>query len=70
MSSALPVRPPLDPFPYARDPSCRPFGPDLAPGAYVFVQDGAGVVYVLPETEGHLHPRVLGGGAPAAAAGG
>ena len=70
MSPPLPTRPPLDTFSYARHPESRPFSPDLAPGQYVFVQDTAGVVHVLPETEGHLHPKVLGGGSQAAAAGG
>jgi hypothetical protein len=70
MSSHLPTCPPLDPFPYARHPDSRPFGPDLPPGSYVFAQDAAGIVHVVPETEGHLHPKVLGGGTPAAAAGG
>jgi hypothetical protein len=70
MSDPLPTRPPLDPFPYGRHPESRPFSPDLEPGQYVFVQDAAGIVFVLMETEGHLHPKVLGGGAPAAAAGG
>jgi hypothetical protein len=70
MNGPLPTRPPLDPFPYDRHPASRPFGPDLSPGQYVFVQDGAGVVFVVPETEGHLHPKVLGGGSEAAGAGG
>ena len=68
---SLPTQPPHDDFPFARDPDSRPFGPDLEPGAYVFVQDEAGVVFVLRETRaGHQHPKVLGGGRPAAAAGG
>src|SRR5262245_21066766 len=62
MTPPLPTRPPLDPFPYPRHPDSRPFGPDLTPGSYVFVQDAAGIVQVVPETEGHLHPKVLGGG--------
>jgi len=66
----LPTKPPLDPFPYDRHPSSKPFGPAIEPGTYVFVQDADGTVFVVPELEGHLHPRVLGSGAPAAAAGG
>jgi hypothetical protein len=66
----LPTRPPLDAFPYPRHPDSRPFGPGLPPGGYVFVQDGPGIVHVVPEAAGHLHPKVLGGGKPAAAAGG
>src|SRR5947209_13856957 len=70
MSAPLPTRPPLDRLPYDRHSDSRPYSPDLPPGLYVFVQDAAGVVFVLPETDGHLHPKVLGGGHPAAAAGG
>ena len=70
MSGPLPTRPPLDRFPYQRHPASRPFGPDLALGLYVFVQDAAGIVHVIPEMEGHLHPQVLGGAEPAEAAGG
>jgi hypothetical protein len=70
MPDALPTEPPLDRFPYPRDPASRPFGPDLPAGQYVFVQAADGVVWVLPETRGHLHPRVRGGAEPAAAAGG
>jgi hypothetical protein len=66
----LPIRPPLDPFPYPRHPDSQPFGPGLPPGSYVFVQDAAGIVHVVPETAGHLHPKVLGSGESAAAAGG
>src|SRR5437016_7242177 len=70
MSAPLPTRPPRDRVPYDRHADSRPYSPDLPPGLYVFVQDAAGVVFVLPETAGHLHPKVLGGGQPAAAAGG
>src|SRR5256885_1091946 len=70
MSAPLPTRPPQDRVPYARHPDSRPYSADLPPGVYVFVQDEAGVVFVLPETDGHLHPKILGGGRPAAAAGG
>jgi hypothetical protein len=71
MAEKLPTRPPLDEFPYAQDPASRPYGPDLEPGIYVFVQDEDGTVFVLRETsEGHQHPKILGGGRPAAAAGG
>lgn len=66
----LPVKPPLDRFPYPRHPGSRAYAPDLPAGQYVFVQDADGTVWVLPETEGHLHPKVLGGAEPAAAAGG
>lgn len=66
----LPTKPPLDPFPYPRHPESRPLSPDTEPGTYMFVQSADGVVHVVPEIEGHLHPRVPGGGLPAAAAGG
>lgn len=36
----------------------------------MFVQAADGIVWVVSETEGHLHPKVLGGSEPAAAAGG
>lgn len=70
MPPPLSTRPPLDRFPYPRHPDSRPYSPGLPPGLYVFVQAADGVVWVLPETEGHLHPKVLGGATPAAAAGG
>jgi hypothetical protein len=66
----LPTRPPLDPFPYEQHPASRPFGPDVVAGQYVFVQAANETVWVVPETEGHLHPKVLGGATPVAAAGG
>src|SRR5581483_11475451 len=70
MSTPLPTKAPLDRFPYPRHPDSRPYGPDLPGGQYVFAQAADGVVWVLSETQGHLHPRVLGGAEPAAAAGG
>lgn len=66
----FPTRPPLDRFPYPRHPDSRPFGADVAAGLYVFVQAGDGLVWVLPETAGHLHAKILGGATPVAAAGG
>ncbi len=59
---------PLDPFPYKRDSRSRRISHDLADGIYVYVQDLAGDVYVLPD-EGHVHAKVLGHGAPALYAG-
>src|SRR5579864_4046435 len=70
MTEKLPTRPPLDAFPYQRHANSRPFATDMGPGVYIYVQDENGIVHVLAETEGHLHPKVLGGGTPAAAAGG
>lgn len=66
----VPHRFPLDKFPYSQHRDSRPFGPNLVPGQYVFVQSPDGTVWVLPESEGHLHPKVLGGYRPAIAAGG
>lgn len=45
-----------------------PFSPQVPAGAYVYVQDCAGVVWVLPDGV-HQHPHVLGGRRPAVAAG-
>jgi hypothetical protein len=59
---------PLDQARYRRDNDSVPFSPDLPAGVYVFVQDCAGVVWVLPDGR-HRHPRVLGGVRPAVAAG-
>jgi hypothetical protein len=67
---SLPTKRPIDAVPYPRRPDSRPFAPGLPPGPYVYVQAADGVVWVLPETTGHLHPLVLGGAIPAAAAGG
>lgn len=62
------MKQPLDPHPYARDPRSRLFGTDLADGGYVYVQDGQGEIWVLPDGP-HLHPRVLGSALPASYAG-
>lgn len=45
-----------------------PFSPQMAAGAYVYVQDCWGTVWVLPDGV-HQHPNVLGGRRPAVAAG-
>ena len=44
------------------------FSPNLPAGAYVFVQDCDGEIWVLPDGN-HLHPYVLGRSRPAVAAG-
>lgn len=62
------MRQPLDPTPYPRDPSSVPLDNNTPDGAYVYVQDCNGIVFVLPDGP-HLHPKVLGGGAPARYAG-
>jgi hypothetical protein len=59
---------PLDLERYRRHNESVPFSPQLAAGVYVFVQDCAGTVWVLPDGR-HRHPRVLGGVRPAVAAG-
>ena len=64
----LPTRPPLDPFPYARDPTSQPAHVGLAPGNYVYVMDDGGVLWVTQDAL-HQHPKVLGGAKAAAAAG-
>jgi hypothetical protein len=63
-----PLKSPLDPTPYPADPRSCPVAPGLADGGYVYVRDGNGTVYVLPDGP-HLHPKVLGGGRSALYAG-
>ena|SRR5437868_3687295 len=63
------VRQPRDRFPYAADPRSQPIGSQTPPGRYVYVQDELGEIHVVPDTESHLHPKVLGGGRPARYAG-
>ena len=53
---------------FPKDPRSKPVSGPLDPAEYVYVQDADGVVNVLPQGD-HLHPKVLGGGQPAAAAG-
>ncbi len=62
------MKAPLDVTPYPRDPRSTPIVPGIADGGYVYAQDASGVVYVLPDGP-HLHPKILGGGLPAAYAG-
>jgi hypothetical protein len=59
---------PLDLERYRRHNDSAPFSVQLPAGVYVYVQDCAGVVWVLADGP-HRHPRVLGGARPAAAAG-
>jgi hypothetical protein len=63
------LRYPHDRFPYPRDARSRVLGRETEPGLYVYVQDEAGEIYVVPDSEPNLHPRVLGGGVPARYAG-
>src|SRR5262245_5449152 len=62
------MKAPLDRTPYPRDPRSQPIRPDIPDGGYVYVQDTNGVIHVVPDGP-HLHPRVLGGAAPALYAG-
>jgi hypothetical protein len=65
----LPVKPQHpDAGVYPQSPLSKPANPLIEPGEYVFVQDADGIVHVVPNSP-HMHPRVLGGGQPAAAAG-
>ena len=59
---------PLDLERYRRHNDCAPYTPEMADGVYVYVQDCDGTIWVLPDGP-HRHPRVLGGGRPAVAAG-
>jgi hypothetical protein len=53
---------------YRKHEQSSQFSQTLPAGAYVYVQDCAGVVWVAPDGS-HRHPRVLGGARPAVAAG-
>ena len=53
---------------YRRHEQSTPFSANLSAGAYVYVQDCSGVVWVAPDGP-HRHPRLLGGARPAVAAG-
>ncbi|HEX4147203.1 MAG TPA: hypothetical protein VHY91_27145 [Pirellulales bacterium] len=55
-------------LPAQKNRASVPLSPSTPPGNYVYVQDADGVVNVVPNGPG-LHPTVLGGGRPAAAAG-
>ena len=63
-----PPKPPLDGFPYERDPRSQPLTISIEDGNYVYVQDLNGTVFVLPDGS-HLHPKVLAKGSPAMYAG-
>lgn len=59
---------PGDPNRYRRHEQSTSFSATLPAGAYVYVQDCAGVVWVAPDGP-HMHPRVLGGARPVVSAG-
>jgi hypothetical protein len=65
---ARPLRVPLDPFPYAKDPESQPVDGMLADGLYAYVQDEKGIVHAIPDGP-HVHPKVLGGARSALYAG-
>jgi hypothetical protein len=60
---------PRDRFPYPRRKGSKPINLDTPVGPYVFVQDEDGEIFVLRDTEPHLHPLVLGEGRPGRYAG-
>jgi|GEM_PF-2566949 len=66
--SQLPTKKPLDPVAYERHPLSHALAPGEAPGTYCYLVDAKGVLYVAPIGQ-HVHPKILGRGAPAAAAG-
>ncbi|MFM9966607.1 MAG: hypothetical protein ACKV2Q_35970 [Planctomycetaceae bacterium] len=59
---------PRDKTPYPQDPRSQLLRPGTSDGLYVYVQDAAGTIHVLRDGP-HLHPKVLGFGAPAMYAG-
>lgn len=54
------MKPPLDQKDYERDRRTQEMRPPLPDGRYVYVQDGQDQVWVVPDVEPHLHPKVLG----------
>jgi hypothetical protein len=61
---------PKDKTPFPQDPRSKPISLDTPPAkeGYVFVQDADGTIHILPNGS-HMHPKVLGGAKPGAAAG-
>jgi hypothetical protein len=64
----LPAHMPIDTRRYPRHEATVRFSAALPAGDYVYVQDCAGVVWVLPNGS-HLHPQILGRARPVVAAG-
>lgn len=62
------AKPPIDSFPYPRDPRSARLQKGIASGTYVYARDTDGEIWVLPDGP-HLHPRILGGGRSAEYAG-
>ena len=50
----------MDTTPYRQDPRSKPIDAAVGDGGFVYVRDGSGTVFVLPDGP-HLHPVVLGG---------
>jgi hypothetical protein len=61
-------KPPLDPFPYNRDPHSCPATAALPNGLYAYVRHPSGVVFVVPDAP-HVHPKIPGHAEPALYAG-
>jgi hypothetical protein len=59
---------PKDSFPHPRDSRSQPMGPGILDGGYAYVRDMNGVIWSVPDGP-HVHPMILGGGAPALYAG-
>jgi len=64
----MPLYPPLNPYPYPQDPKSRIADRTLLDGLYAYVQDAGGSVWTAPD-QPHIHPKILGWGAPAMYAG-
>jgi len=57
-----------DPFPYPADPNRRLVNKTLPDGLYAYAQALSGEIWVVQDRP-HVHPKILGGGAPARYAG-
>src|SRR5437773_6438674 len=64
----MPIYSPHDPFPYSPDPDSRLADRTLVDGLYAYAQAVSGDVWVVHDRP-HVHPKILGGGAPARYAG-
>ncbi len=65
----MPPKRPKDPFPYPQHPESRPISKETPPGCYVYAQDVAEEIFVVRDTNSHLHCKILGEGRPALYAG-
>jgi hypothetical protein len=64
----MPLYPPHDPFSHPAEPSSRVADGKMLDGLYAYVQDGNGIVWVLPD-QPHIRPKILGSGRSAMYAG-